>query len=169
MGAIASLSLLVGSIAGLFLMIPKRIIAYFMALGTGILIGASSFELLIKSVHKSGIITTAITFLTGAGLFTLIEIFLYKKGGSNRKRSHKNPEGHSGLAIYIGTLMDAIPESMIIGLSLLITQKVDMLFLIAIFISNFPESLSSTVGLKKTTIQTRKFYFYGAVSSLFPR
>ena len=42
-GAIASLSLLVGSIAGLFLMIPKRIIAYFMALGTGILIGASSF------------------------------------------------------------------------------------------------------------------------------
>ncbi|MEM5593190.1 hypothetical protein AAHH67_17920 [Niallia circulans] len=65
--------------------------------------------------------------------------------------------------------MDAIPESMIIGLSLLITQKVDMLFLIAIFISNFPESLSSTVGLKKTTIQTRKFYFYGAVSSLFPQ
>lgn len=158
-GAVASLSLLAGSIAALFLSIPKRIIAYFMALGTGILIGASSFELLIKSVHTSGIAATAITFLTGAGLFTLIEIFLYKKGGSNRKRSHKNPEGHSGLAIYIGTLMDAIPESMIIGLSLLITQKVDMLFLIAIFISNFPESLSSTVGLKKDNYSNKKILF----------
>ncbi|MER2061019.1 MAG: ZIP family metal transporter, partial [Niallia sp.] len=110
-GAIASFSLLAGSVTGLFLSIPKRIIAYFMALGTGILIGASSFELLIESVHKSGMVTTAIAFLAGACLFTIIEIFLYQKGGSNRKRSHKNPEGHSGLAIFVGTLMDAIPES----------------------------------------------------------
>jgi len=158
-GAIASFSLLAGSITGLFLAIPKKIIAYLMALGTGILIGASSFELLIESIHKSGIVKTAVTFLAGAGLFTLIEIFLYQKGGSNRKRSHKNPAGHSGLAIYAGTLMDAIPESMIIGLSLLNTHKVDLLFLIAIFISNFPESLSSTVGLKKDNYSNRKILF----------
>jgi zinc transporter, ZIP family len=155
-GAIASFSLLAGSVTGLFLSIPKRIIAYFMALGTGILIGASSFELLIESVNKSGMLTTAIAFLAGACLFTIIEIFLYQKGGSNRKRSHKNPEGHSGLAIFVGTLMDAIPESMIIGLSLLYTHKVDLLFLIAIFISNFPESLSSTVGLKKDQYSNKK-------------
>lgn len=155
-GAIASFSLLAGSITGLFLTIPKRIIAYLMALGTGILIGASSFELLIESVHKSGILITAIAFLAGACLFTVIEIFLYQKVGSNRKRSHKNPEGHSGLAIFVGTLMDAIPESMIIGLSLLHTNKVDILFLVAIFISNFPESLSSTVGLKKDHYSTKK-------------
>ena len=57
-GAIASFSLLAGSITGLFLAIPKKIIAYLMALGTGILIGASSFELLIESIHKSGIVKT---------------------------------------------------------------------------------------------------------------
>ena len=148
-GAIASSSLILGALIGLYLFIPKKIIACLMALGTGILIGASSFDLLMKSVEKSGLLITSISFLCGSLAFTIIEIFLYRKGGSNRKRSHKNPEGHSGMAIYIGTLMDAIPESLIIGLSLVNNHKVDMLFVTAIFVSNFPESLSSSVGLKK--------------------
>lgn len=155
-GAIASSSLLLGSIIGLYISIPKKVIGYLMALGTGILIGASSFDLLIESVKKSGLTITSILFLCGALLFTVIELFLYRKGGSNRKRSHKNPEGHSGLAIYVGTLMDAIPESIIIGVSLLNNHKVDMLFVTAILISNFPESLSSTVGLKKDLYSNRK-------------
>lgn len=173
-GALASISLLIGSFIGLFINIPKLVIAYLMALGTGILIGASAFGLLMESVEKSGIIITSLTFLSGAFLFTIIELFLYKKGGSNRKRSEKNPQGHSGLAIYIGTLMDAIPESLIIGLSILTTNSINGLFITAVFISNIPESLSSTVGLKKDGYsQKRIIILWGSVviissiSSLF--
>ena len=163
-GVIASSSLFLGSIIGLYTSIPKKIIAYIMALGTGILIGASAFDLLIESVEHSGLLITSASFLCGAFLFTVIEILLYSKGGSNRKRSHKNPEGHSGIAIYIGTLMDAIPESLIIGLSLLATHKVDFLFVTAIFFSNFPEALSSSVGLKKDNYSyTKILTLWGSV------
>ncbi|MFT8323154.1 MAG: ZIP family metal transporter [Bacillus sp. (in: firmicutes)] len=158
-GAFASMSLFIGSIIGIFFNLPQKIIAYLMALGTGVLIGASSFDLLMESLQTSGLWPTSTAFLLGALLFTIIEIFLYRKGGTNRKRSIKKKENHSGLAIYIGTLMDAVPESLIIGLSILTNNKVDALFIIAIFISNFPESLSSTVGLKKDGYSSKKILF----------
>ncbi len=157
-GAVASLSLMFGSIIGLIYNIPVKVNAYLMALGTGVLIGASSFDLLMESMEKSGIKRTAIAFLGGALLFTVIELILYKKGGTNRKRSSGNTPAHSGIAIFIGTLMDAIPESLIIGLSLIVSNHVDILFIVAIFISNFPEALSSTVGLKKDGYQKRRIF-----------
>ncbi|MGP7815852.1 ZIP family metal transporter [Niallia sp. 01092] len=172
-GALASMSLLIGSIIGIFFTIPKKIIAYLMALGTGVLIGASSFDLLIESLHISGLCFTISSFLSGSFLFTIIELFLYKKGGANRKRSNKKTDNHSGIAIFAGTLMDAIPESLIIGLSILTNNKVDALFILAIFISNFPEALSSTVGLKMGGFTNNKIVslwasvvFISSISSL---
>lgn len=163
-GALASLSLFLGSIAGIIFHIPKKIIAFIMAFGTGILIGASSFDLLLEALKESGLWITSFSFLFGALMFTIIELILVKKGGKERKRSKVKPIGHSGLAIYFGTLMDAIPESMIIGLSLINSNKVDVLFISAIFVSNFPESLSSTVGLKKDQYSNRKILFlWGSV------
>jgi len=158
-GAVASLSLFIGSIIGLCLEVPAKINAYLMALGTGVLIGASAFDLLVESMETSGILLTSASFLGGALLFTLIEIFLYIKGGTNRKRSTGNIAANSGIAIFIGTLMDAIPESLIIGLSLIETNHVDILFIVAIFISNFPEALSSTVGLKKDGYKKLRILF----------
>ncbi|UII54265.1 ZIP family metal transporter [Cytobacillus spongiae] len=158
-GAVASFSLFIGSIVGIYYSIPKKIIAYIMAFGTGVLLGASTFELLLEAVKASGIPIAISSFLAGAFVFTLLELFLYKKGGSSRKRSQKNPAGHSGLAIYFGTLMDAIPESIIIGISLLHNYQINWLFILAIFISNFPESLSSTIGLRKDGYSKKKVLF----------
>jgi zinc transporter, ZIP family len=46
-------------------------------------------------------------------------------------------------------VLDAIPESIMIGASLISGQGVSLLLVIAIFISNIPEGLSSTAGLKQ--------------------
>ncbi|MET0083082.1 MAG: cyclic nucleotide-binding domain-containing protein [Sedimenticola sp.] len=58
-------------------------------------------------------------------------------------------EGHHGaaLAIWLGILLDAIPESLVLGT---IQAKASMsLSLIAgLFISNYPEALSSSIGMK---------------------
>jgi zinc transporter, ZIP family len=155
-GGLASISLLIGSLMGIYLKIPKKYIAYIMALGTGILIGAATFDLLLHALHVSGIVLSGFSFILGALVFTIVEAILNKKGGSDRKRSKKNPAGHSGMAIYAGTLMDAIPESIIIGVSLLSNSHVNWLFVLAIFISNLPESLSSSVGLKLDRYSNRK-------------
>lgn len=120
-----------------------------MAFGTGTLVGAAAFELVRTAIEKGGLLGTAIGFLGGAIVFTIGELFIAKKGGKERKQSKENPIGHSGMAIFIGTLLDATPESAIIGVSIVHHSTVSLILLISIFISNLPEGLSSSIGLKK--------------------
>ncbi|MGP4081632.1 ZIP family metal transporter [Pseudalkalibacillus sp. R45] len=148
-GAIAGSSVFLGALTGLRVKFREKYIAMIMAFGAGILLGAAAFELLTESVERGGIIATTIGFLCGSIAFTSFNLYLYKKGGHKRKSSDRNPQDHSGLAIFFGTLLDAIPESIIIGVNILQEGKIGWLFFIAVFISNFPEGLSSTVGLKK--------------------
>ncbi|QGQ47915.1 ZIP family metal transporter [Metabacillus sediminilitoris] len=148
-GALAGSSILIGALIGLYTDLPKKVTGLIMSFGTGVLIGAASFELLTESIREDGVLTTSIGFLSGAFVFTISELFITKKGGNERKRTKKRSDNHSGLSIFIGTIIDAIPESVIIGVSLLEQGTVSYLMVIAVFLSNFPEGLSSTVGLKK--------------------
>ncbi|APH03765.1 ZIP family metal transporter [Bacillus weihaiensis] len=158
-GAFAGSSILLGALIGLYMNLPKKITGLIMSFGTGVLIGAASFELLSEAVNEGGIMATSIGFLSGSLVFTLSEFILTKKGASDRKRSKKREQNSSGLSIFIGTVIDAIPESVIIGVSLLTQGTVSYLMVIAVFISNFPEGLSSTVGLKKDGYAKKKILY----------
>jgi len=158
-GGIAGSAVFLGALAGILFQIKKRWIGIIMAFGTGVLMGAATFELLGDSLKEGGLGPTALGFMGGALLFTLFEYFISRKGGNRRKRSNGHQMGSSGLAIFIGTLIDAIPESVIIGVSLLKEGSVSFLLVIAIFISNFPEGLSSSVGLKKGGYSTTRILF----------
>jgi ZIP family zinc transporter len=47
----------------------------------------------------------------------------------------------------LGTVLDGIPESMVIGLTIFEGGAVGAAYLAAVFISNLPESIASTTGL----------------------
>jgi ZIP family zinc transporter len=158
-GAIAGGALLLGAIIGLFVPLPRKITGFIMAFGTGVLIGAASFELLGKIEVEIGYSYSIFGFLLGASLFTLLEFIISKKGGKERKLSKEKKGSHSGMAIFIGSIMDSIPESVIIGVSLLKANTVSWVIVLAIFISNIPEALSSSVGLKKDGYSTKKILF----------
>ncbi|MBP3950741.1 ZIP family metal transporter [Bacillus suaedae] len=157
--SIASSSLVLGALVGIFKDIPVKVSSFIMAFGTGVLIGAATFELLSGAVEEGGIFYPSLGFLSGATLFMVIEAFISKKGGQKRKRSKGNPAGHSGMAIFVGSIMDAIPESIIIGVSVLGNKSVSLVIVIAVFISNFPEGLSSSIGLKKDGYHKGKIIF----------
>ncbi len=152
-GAVSGSAVLIGALMALFLPIRTKLIGFVMAFGTGVLIGAAAYELLDDSANEGGLLPTIIGFTAGALVFTLFDWYISRKGGSGRKRSVRDAgssKGNSsGLAIFAGTVMDAIPESIMIGGSLISGQGVSLLLVIAIFISNIPEGLSSTAGLKK--------------------
>nr|WP_246188310.1 ZIP family metal transporter [Metabacillus lacus] len=148
--------MLAGALLGLYVNIPRRLSGLVMSFGTGVLIGAASFELLVESVAEGGMLAASLGFLSGALLYTSAELVITKKGGHERKRSVTNPVSHSGLSILIGTLIDAVPESLIIGVSLLNHGHISYLVVVAVFISNFPEGLSSSIGLKKDGYSSRK-------------
>jgi ZIP family zinc transporter len=56
-------------------------------------------------------------------------------------------ESGSSLGIVLGTVLDGVPESMVIGLTIFQGGAVGAAYLTAVFISNLPESISSTAGL----------------------
>lgn len=153
-GALAGAALLIGAAAAWFVHVPQRIIAAIMAFGSGVLISALSFDLMDEAYKRGGFDSTATGFLAGAAVYTAANWWLARKGAKHRKRSggqqpSESEDSGSGLAIAVGALLDGIPESIVIGLSLLKGGAVSLVAVIAIFLSNIPEGLSSAAGMKK--------------------
>ncbi|HEX8245311.1 MAG TPA: hypothetical protein VF541_17490, partial [Longimicrobium sp.] len=122
-GLVAGGALVLGAALGFWVPVPPRGIAAVMAFGAGVLISALSFELMDEAYRRGGFASTAVGFLAGAFVYTAANRLLAARGAKHRKRSGLQPseDDHqgSGSAIALGALIDGIPESIVIGLSLL--------------------------------------------------
>ena len=64
-------------------------------------------------------------------------------------------EAGTALAIVLGIVLDGIPESAVIGLTLVQGGSVGAALLVAVFLSNFPEAIAATAGLRTAGWRTR--------------
>jgi zinc transporter, ZIP family len=118
-----------------------------MALGSGLLIGSISFELIDEAVKSSEVALVGLYTLIGAATFTLGNRVLDKKGGGDRKDADGAQASGSPLAIVFGSVLDGVPESFVLGLTVL-QGGVSVALLIGLMLSNLPEGLSSSSGLR---------------------
>lgn len=155
-GLLSGSALVLGAVIAYVAPLPQRVIAGIMAFGSGVLISALSFELMDEAFKRGGFAATGAGFLAGAAVYTVANIIVSRLGARHRKRSG-HAEGASqqhaseggGLAIAVGALLDGIPESVVIGVSLLEGKGVSLVAVVAIFLSNLPEGLSSAAGMRR--------------------
>jgi ZIP family zinc transporter len=147
-GTLAASSLVIGALFALRFRISLRAIGLIMGFGAGVLISALSFDLVDEAVAKSsGHGWVVAGFFAGCGVFFGGDQLIDRLGGGDRKAADGDQEGGSSLAIVLGTVLDGIPESMVIGLTIFEGGAVGAAYHAAVFISNLPEAISSTSGL----------------------
>ena len=154
-GGLAAASLLIGfylASRGL----SNRAIGIIMGFGAGALLSAIAYELVPKSAGGGWMMI--VSFALGAFTFFGADWLIDHRGGADRKDIEGKQTG-SGSAIFIGTLLDNIPESMILGMGLATGDSISVAFLMAVFISNLPEGVAGTLNLEATG-RSRKSVFW---------
>jgi ZIP family zinc transporter len=139
-GLIAESSLVLGAILSFTGWIRDQPLRLVTAFGAGVLISAVAYDLVGEAVLKTATGTSvAAGFVLGSLVFYGITS-LVERWSSRRSQ---------GTGIFIGAALDAIPTAVVLGVSLLGGDGVSVAILVAIFISNLPEGLSSSTGLSK--------------------
>ncbi len=171
-GTVAGGALVVGAAVSWKWTMSPKIVSSIMSFGAGVLISALAFDLVDEAEQGGGLLPTCAGFLAGAVVYVAANALLARHGAKHRKRSggkqaSESEEPGSGTAIAVGALLDGIPESVVLGLGLVSGGTVSTAVLAAIFISNVPEGLSSTAGMKKSG-RSAKFVFgvWGGIALL---
>jgi zinc transporter, ZIP family len=149
-GLVTAGSLLVGAGIALVLRPGPRLVGLTIAFGAGALVAAVAYELVLEAFETSSS-GAAAGFVAGALGFYVGDLLIDRRGGHGRKSMEPEPE--SGLAggagaIVLGTVLDGIPESFVLGASLQTDGVVPVAVVVAVFVSNVPEALSATTGLR---------------------
>jgi ZIP family zinc transporter len=148
-GLVASSSLLLGGLLGLKFKFGKRTLGIIMAFGAGTLISAVAYEMILDGIRiAAGTGAIALGFLIGAALFFLLDKWIDRVGAGNRKGIDASHESNLAIPLVLAIVLDGVPETAVIGLSLLDGGTVSMAMLIAVFLSNLPEAIASTSGMK---------------------
>jgi zinc transporter, ZIP family len=151
-GIVGASSLLLGGVLALTVHISLRALGLLMGFGAGVLISAVAYELVEEAFEVAGGgSTVAIGMLAGAVTFAGGDAALDRWGARDRKRSDGRQmaaAGASGLAITLGIVLDGVPESAVLGLTLLDGGGVGIAMLAAVFISNLPEAVAASTGLR---------------------
>jgi ZIP family zinc transporter len=148
-GLVGASALVAGAVLALVADIPRRLLGLIMAFGAGVLISAVAFDLVEEAVDTAhGDRIVALGLAVGALTFFAGDAVIDRMGGADRKRSGGQQAGGSGLAIVLGAVLDGIPESLVLGIGLLGGAGVSVAFLAAVFISNVPEGIAATSGLR---------------------
>jgi ZIP family zinc transporter len=136
-GALAASSLLIGAAVALLRPWPARAVGLVLAFGAGALISAVAFELAEEGVREAGSTRpVALGLALGALTYFVCDREIERRGGGG------------GLPLALGAFLDGIPEQAVLGIGLASGTGISVALLVAIFVSNLPESIGSASDMR---------------------
>lgn len=148
-GLLGSSSLLIGAAVVMWRPLGQRLVGLVMAFGAGVLISAVAYDLVEDAAQRASGWVLLAGLAAGALTFFVGDLLIDRFGGRGRKRSTGEQADGSGGAIALGTVLDGVPESVVLG-STLVGGAVSVPVLAAVFLSNLPEAMSATAGLLRS-------------------
>ena len=148
-GFVGGSALLLGAAAGIWWRVPTKVVALIMAFGAGVLISALSFELTQGAFETGGARSVAVGIALGAIVFVGGDWLIDREIGVRAEKAGGPDSDNGAVAIALGALLDGIPESAVIGITLLGGGAVDAAVVAAVFLSNVPEGLSSAADMRR--------------------
>ena len=171
-GLLGGSALVLGVAVSYLARLPPRVTASIMAFGCGVLVSAVAYDLILESYELASFRPILIGAVLGSVAYTAAN-WLVAHGGLSAGARHRKRSGGQqphvseggGLAIAVGSLLDGIPESVVLGVGLLDGGGVSLAMLAAILLSNLPEGLSSAVGMRRAgRSRTYVFGLWGGIA-----
>jgi zinc transporter, ZIP family len=150
-GFLAAATLIAGGFYALHRRVGDRTLGIVMAFGSGVLISSVAYELVGEAFaahHGNGAVAGGL--FAGSLVFFTGDTLIDRMGGADRKDSGGGQASGSPLAIVLGIVLDGIPESIVLGLTIVVSGSVSAAFLIAVALSNVPEAVAATTGLARS-------------------
>ena len=147
--ALATGTILIGMALAYRNLINLKWTGLIMAFGAGAIISAAAYQLVLGAVseEKGKYYLVGLGIALGALTFYFADRWVDKMGGEDRLDFDGGQSGGSGLGIVLGSLLDGVPESLVLGLSLVHSPTVSLAFIFAVAISNIPQGLGGTTGM----------------------
>jgi ZIP family zinc transporter len=145
-GLLAGSTLLLGAIVAFVVKPSERVNAIVLALGCGVLIGAIAYELVEDALIVQSFPLVALALLIGSAVYVIGVRALTSRGVRHRKSPGGRQTDSASEAIVLGSVLDGVPESFVLGLSVL-SGSVSLPFFAGVALSNFPEGMASSSGL----------------------
>ena len=149
-GLLATSSLIIGGTIAYRLSLSKRTLGVIMAFGAGTLIAAVSFELIEEAISLAkGTGFTGYGLFAGAFTFFFADKLIGRMGANNRVAIEASAQTRMVIPMVLAIILDGVPESIVIGLGIFESKGVvSLAMLVAVFISNFPEAIAGSTGMK---------------------
>jgi len=147
--ALATGTLLIGMVLAYRNLVGLKWTGLIMAFGAGAIISAASYQLILGAVaeEQGSYALVGLGIAAGALTFYFADRWVDNMGGADRMNFEGGQAGGSGLGIVLGSLLDGVPESLVLGLSLVHSPTVSFAFIFAVAISNVPQGLGGSAGM----------------------
>jgi ZIP family zinc transporter len=147
-GILAQLSLLVAGVAVAWVTVPTKLVGILGGFGAGAMIAAVSFDLLPEAQAHIEPWQTGLWMMIGVATFLLADAYVDRRFGS---------AGAGGaMGIIVGSVVDGVPESAILGIQVGVGIPISLSFVAAVFVSNIPQAIAPSADLAARGWSARK-------------
>ncbi|WP_404436826.1 hypothetical protein LG322_00595 [Microbacterium aerolatum] len=137
-GAVAAAPLLVGAVLAMLRKWPPRLLGIVLGFGAGALMASIAFELWEEGLALAGPIPLVVGVAAGALTYYVADRIVERRASASQG---------AGGPLAVGALLDGIPEQLVLGIGLASGEGVSVALVIAIVVSNLPESSGSAADL----------------------